>query len=310
MTPTVRLVPFSGLAAPFGCLHRTLPVGMQIGYRWGGQKYSCGNFYGCLRSLLHNSPFFFDFPMRPNLRSRLGTLLVLLLPVFSGHAQSADSVGFLRHTLHLFLTPGTGREVQFSYERAFSPASALEVVLGTKLASNRHDFQGRNHMILGGYDDRVFVLPYENSFSAGVFWKGSLSPTKRRGFIPFVTPGILYRYGFFNDKCYGESSMSWDDAFGQEFSLRKHEVTARLQFGLRHHFYSRSSKSAFSTEASLDIGGGKRFGEFLNVRRFHGSSDCPPDSWRGSPIEPKTSSFDVDIMVFPVNVKIGYSWGG
>ena len=248
--------------------------------------------------------------MRPNLRSRLGTLLVLLLPVFSGHAQSADLAGLLRHTLHLNLTPGIRREVQFSYERIFSPATAVEVVLGARIPSTGHYHQGLNHVILRGYDERVFPLSYENGFTAGVFWKGSLSPAKRQGFIPFVAPGILYRYGFFNDKCYGESSMSYEESFGQEFSLRKHEVTARVQLGIRRHFYLRGGKSAFSTEASLGLGAGKRFGTFLDVRRQYGSSSCPPDAGVGRPIEPETSRFNATVIVFPVNVKIGYTWGG
>jgi hypothetical protein len=220
--------------------------------------------------------------MRLHLRSRLGILLLLLLPAFSGHAQSADSLRFIRHTLHFILTPGALREVQCSYERTFSPASALEVVLGARISSPGQYHYGSNHMILGGYDERVFTLSYENGFSAGVFWEGSLSPAKRRGFIPFVAPGILYRYGFFNDKCYGESSMSYEKSFGQEFSLRKHEVTARLQFGIRRYFYLRGGKSALSTEASLGFGAGKRFGTFLDIRHQHGSSNCPPDAGLGA----------------------------
>ncbi len=248
--------------------------------------------------------------MRPTLRSRLGTLLVLLLPVFSGYAQSADSTGLPRHILHLNLTPFTRQEVQFSYERTLTPVMAVEVVAGARIPTTGHYSQGLNHMILGGYDERVLPLPYENGFTAGLFWKGSLSPAKRQGFIPFVTSGFLYRYGFFNDKCYGESSMSYEDSFGQEFSLRKHEVTGRVQLGLRRHFYLRGGNSAFSTEASLGLGAGKRFGKFLDARRNVGSSNCPPDAGVGRPIEPETSRFNATVIVFPINVKIGYSWGG
>lgn len=254
--------------------------------------------------------FLFYYSMRQTFRSWLGSLLVLLLPALSGYAQSADSVRFIRHTLHLNLTQGIRQEVQFSYERTFNPTVGVEVVLGARIPSSRNYYRGSSFGIVGGYDERVFPLPYENGFLAGAFFKGSFSRTERREFAPFYAFGFQYQYGFFNDKCYGELKTLHTPAFGQEFSLRKQDVSARVQFGVRRHFYLPGGKPAFSTEVSAGLGVGERSGKFLDVRRHSGSTSCPPDAVLDRPIEPKTTSFKVTMVVFPINIKIGYSWGG
>ncbi len=244
--------------------------------------------------------------MLPTSPRWLRILSILFLFSGTGLAQSPDSLRFIRNTLHLNLMPGTEREVQLSYERALGPGSGLEVVLSGRIpVAEQLDSRSFGMMFaLPGYDERVYTLSYENSLGVGVHWKGSLMPAKRRGFIPFVSPGMLYRYNFFDDKDYKEGHPKDEDTFGQQFSLRKHEITVRVLLGVRRHFYLRGGKSAFSTEASLGFGGGQRFGKLLDVRRY----PYPYTQW-GQPIEPYTRRFNVGVFTLPVNLKIGYSWG-
>jgi hypothetical protein len=244
---------------------------------------------------------------------RLCILPVLFLFSFAGLVRAQDSLRFIRHTLHLNLMPGIEREVQLSYERALGPNSSLEMVLSGRIPVPGQLDTRSLGMVFGppSYDEQVYTLSYENAFGAGVHWKGSLKPGKRKGFIPFISPGILYRYQFFDDKHYKEVNAKDQESFAQQFSLRKHEINARVLLGIRRHFYLRGGKSAFSTEASLGFGGGQRFGKMLNVRRYYGPTyGYPSGTWTGRPVEPYSSRFNEGVFTLPLNLKIGYSWGG
>ncbi|MBD0257311.1 MAG: hypothetical protein ICV83_16455 [Cytophagales bacterium] len=96
----------------------------------------------------------------------------------------------------------------------------------------------------------------------------------------------------------------------QQFSLRKHEATVRVLFGIRRQFYVGNGRSAFTAEASWGVGAGKRFGRFLNYRRQAGPGLFPMYTpWTGRLEDSSTVHFAVGVFTMPVNLKIGYSWG-
>jgi hypothetical protein len=250
--------------------------------------------------------------MTPTLRlPLLPVLAVLWLNGTPCCAQFPEAAPTGLHTVSLNLTPAVNREVQLSYERALSEYASLEIIAGTRIPSNEDQVVRSRSISLvssGGYESRVFTLPYEKSYAAGVQWKRYFYPDL--GFVPFISPGVLYRYSYFNDKAYAEEYPLNLSSFTQQFSLRKHEVTARVLFGIRRQFYLRNGRSAFTAEASWGIGAGKRFGRFLNYRRQVGPGAFPIYSpWGGRPNDSPTVHFSRGVFTMPIGLNIGYSWG-
>jgi hypothetical protein len=250
--------------------------------------------------------------MTPTLRlPLLSVLAALLLTGTPCRAQFPEPSPTGLHTVSLNLAPAVNREVQLSYERALFETSSLEVIAGMRIPSNA-DRVTRSVSLFspgGGYDGRVFTLPYEKSYAAGIHWKQFFYPDL--GFVSFVSPGVLYRYNSFDDKAYAEEYPLDLSSFTQQFSLRKHEATVRVLFGIRRQFYLGKGRSAFTAEASWGVGAGKRFGRFLNYRRQASPGSFPfYTPWAGRTEASPTVHFDVGVFTMPVNVKIGYSWGG
>ena len=246
--------------------------------------------------------------MTPTLR--LPLLVALLLTGIQCQAQFPEAFPINLHTVSLNFAPVVNREVQLFYERALFPSSSLEVMAGTRIPS-AEDRVIRSISLFspGGYGERVFTLPYEKSFAAGVHWKNFFYPDL--GFVTFISPGVLYRYNFFDDKSYAEEYPLNLSSFTQQFSLRKHEATVRILFGIRRQFYLGDGRSAFTAEASWGVGGGKRFGRFLNYRRQAGPGVFPTfNPWTSPFGDSPTMHFNVGVFTLPVNLKIGYSWGG
>jgi hypothetical protein len=255
--------------------------------------------------------FFFPKPlMTPTLPIWMFPTLAALLSSIPCRAQFEEASPISLHTMSVNLAPAVNREVQLSYERALLPASSLEVTIGTRIPSAGDRVTKTIVMPWpASYRDRVFPLPYERSFAAGVHWKRYFYPDL--GFVPFVSPGVLYRFGFFDDKSYAEEYPLNIPAFTQQFSLRKHEATVRILFGVRRQFYLGDGRSAFAAEASWGVGAGKRFGRFLNYRQQAGPGFFPFfDPWTSRPGDAQTVPFNVGIFTMPVSFKIGYSWGG
>jgi hypothetical protein len=249
--------------------------------------------------------------MSPTLRLPLFPVLAaLFLTGTPCRAQFPEASPIGLNTVSLNLAPAVNREVQLSYERALFGASSLEVTAGMRIPSAEDRVvRAISPFSPGGYEGRVFTLPYENSYAAGVHWKQFFYP--HQGFVTFVSPGVLYRYGFFEDKSYAEEFPFDLSSFTQQFSLRKHEATVRVLFGIRRQFYLGNGRSAFTAEASWGVGAGKRFGRFLNYRRQAGPGAFPIFTPWGSRSEDfSTVHFNVGVITLPVNLKIGYSWGG
>ncbi len=249
--------------------------------------------------------------MTSTLRLPLRFLLVaLLLTGIPCRAQFPEAPPIGLHTVSLNLAPAVNREVQLSYERALFETSSLEITAGVRIPSA----QDRVVRSIGpfspaSYEGRVFTLPYEKSYAAGVQWKRFFYPDL--GFVPFVSPGVLYRYNSFDDKAYAEEYPLNLSSFTQQFSLRKHEATVRVLFGIRRQLYLGDGRSAFTAEASWGVGAGKRFGRFLNYRRQAGPGAFPFYSpWGGRPENAPVVHFNVGVVTMPVSLKIGYSWGG
>jgi hypothetical protein len=248
--------------------------------------------------------------MTPTLRTFVPLLAGLLLAGIPCRAQVQEASPIGLHTVSLNLAPAVNREVQLSYERALFPAASLELTLGTRIPS-AEDRVVRSVSLAspGGYRGRVFPLPYEKSIAAGVQWKKFFNAYP--GFVTFVSPGVLYRYNSFDDKSYHEEYPVNVPSSTQQFSLRKHEATVRVLFGIRRQFYLGDGRSAFTAEASWGVGGGKRFGRFLNYRQVSGPGVFPfIDPWTSPPGDSQTVHFDVGVFTLPLNLKIGYSWGG
>ncbi len=249
--------------------------------------------------------------MTPTLRLPLLSVFAALL--FTGtpcRAQFPEASPIGLHTISFNLAPAVNREVQLSYERALFGTSSLEVTAGMRMPSAKDRVvRAISPFSHGGYEDRVFMLPYEKSYAAGVQWKQFFYPDL--GLVPFVSPGVLYRYNSFDDKAYAEEDPLHLSSFTQQFSLRKHEATVRVLFGIRRQFYVGKGRSAFTAEASWGVGAGKRFGRFLNYRRQAGPGVFPfYTPWAGRTEDSGTVRFNVGVFTMPVNVKIGYSWGG
>ncbi len=240
----------------------------------------------------------------------LSVLAVLWLAGTPCRAQSPEASPIGLHTVCLNLAPAVNREVQLSYERALLPDASLEITAGTRIPSAQ-DRVTRSVSLFspGGYGSRVFTLPYEKSFAAGVQLKKFFFPNL--GFVSFVSPGVLYRYNYFDDKSYAEAYPLNLSTFTQQFSLRKHEATVRVLFGIRRQFSLGDGRSAFTAEASWGVGAGKRFGRFLNYRRQAGPDFFPVSTpWSDRPEDAPTVHFNVGVFTMPVSLKIGYSWGG
>jgi hypothetical protein len=254
--------------------------------------------------------------MKPTLRLlMLSMLAVLLLTGKPCRAQFMEASPIGLHTVSLNLLPAVGREVQLSYERALLPDASLEIIAGIRIPADKDRVVKTIGLVSpGGYQGRVFTLPYEKSFAAGVHWKRYFYP--KLGLIPFISPGILYRYNYFDNKSYAEEYPLNISSFTQQFSLRKHETTVRILFGIRRQFYLSNGRSAFTAEASWGVGGGKRFGRFLNFRQQAGPGMFPMGMfpvftpWASGPGDSQTVPFNVGVFTLPVGLKIGYNWGG
>jgi hypothetical protein len=90
----------------------------------------------------------------------------------------------------------------------------------------------------------------------------------------------------------------------RQFSLRKHEATLRILLGIRRQFYLGDGRRALIIEASYGLGGGKRFGRFLRYQQL-----ANPEATPASGNFPNVP-FNVGVLTLPINLKIGYSWGG
>lgn len=254
--------------------------------------------------------------MTPTLRLlSLPVLAALLLTTEPCRAQYPDAMQAGLHTVSLNLAPAVNREVHLSYERALFFASSLEVTVGVRVPSAEDQVvRSVNLLRPGGYGKRVSALPYEKSVVAGMHWKKFFSHD--RGLLTFLSPGVLYRHGFFDDKSYTEQyplhlPYFGESSFTDQFSLRKHEATARILFGVRRHFYLGDGQSAFIAEAAWGVGVGTRFGRLLDYRRQTGPGPFAPFTpWTGRPADSPTVHFNVGVITLPVSLKIGYSWGG
>jgi hypothetical protein len=248
--------------------------------------------------------------MLPTLPHWLRILPVALLLSLSGHAQSRDSLRFNRHTLGLNLTPGIRREVQLFYEWPLNRTSGLELVIGGRVPSGQRDYDTAPlELIWSSYDHRYQALPYEKGWAAGLNWKkySFRNPAKR--FVPFVSAGLLSRFGYFNDRCYAERYGTGSASWAQAFSLRKFETSARVVWGARRHFLLNPRGAAVSLQFSGGFGYGVRFGTAF-VRRNEANTDyCRFIGTSGFSRTNYTENFVARFVELPVNLKIGYSWG-
>jgi hypothetical protein len=245
--------------------------------------------------------------MTPTLRlSLLPVLAVVWLTATPCRAQFPEASPNGLHTVSLNLTPSLNREVQLSYERALFKTSSLEVTVGTRIPSAKDRYVQTVSLFSSFYENRLFALPYEQSYAVGVHWKKFFHPN--RVFSTFISPGVLYRYSFFDDKTYGEESRTRGGLFSfssiRQFSLRKHEATVRVLFGIRRQFYLSDGRRLLTVEASYGVGGGKRFGRFLHYQELGVLRETPAAG------NFPNVHFNVGVFTLPINLKIGYSWGG
>jgi hypothetical protein len=133
-------------------------------------------------------------------------LPALLLFSLTALAQSNDSPRFKRHTISLNLAPGIRREVQLFYERRIGFASSIEVIVGTRVPAGGDEYAYEPGLYSPSYKQGYFALPYEKGLAGGINWKKyrSRGPVQRN--VLFTSFGALYRYGFFNNKCYAEET--------------------------------------------------------------------------------------------------------
>jgi hypothetical protein len=239
-------------------------------------------------------------------------LPVALLLSLSGHAQSRDSLRFNRPILGLNLTPGILREVQLFYEWPLNGTSSLELVIGGRVPSGQRDYNRTpNSFIWSTYKNRYQPLPYEKGWAAGLNWKKYSFRNPGKRFVPFVSAGLLSRFGYFNDRCYAESYGTGSASWAQAFSLRKWETSARVVWGAQRHFQLNPRGAAVSLEFSGGFGYGVRFGTaFVHRSGVDKIDSCPlidSDIFGGR--TNYTENFVAHFAAFPLNLKIGYSWG-
>jgi hypothetical protein len=207
--------------------------------------------------------------------SRIHALVLFSLLSLTALAHPTESPYFGRHNFSLNLIPGIRWEVQLFYERAIGLVTSLEVVVGTRVPSGQRDYDtAAGIFIWSPYEDRYYALPYEKGWAAGVNWKKYTFSNSTRRFVPFASAGLLYRFGYFNDRCYAEAACTNSAEWAQAFSLRKHEVSARLIGGIRQRFLLNEQGSLLSLELSSGVGYGVRFGTAFIDRREAGTYAC------------------------------------
>jgi hypothetical protein len=242
--------------------------------------------------------------------SRMHALVVFSLLSLTALAQPTHSRYVRRHNFSLNLMPGIRREVQLFYERPIGLVTSLEVVAGMRVPSGQRDHNTAPGIFTPMYNERYQPLPYEKGWAAGVNWKkySFRNPAKR--FVPFVSAGMLYRFGYFNDKCHAEATGTGSASWAQAFSLRKHEVWARVVWGVRQRLLLNEQGALLSLEFSGGIGYGLRFGTaFVHRRGVDKIYAC--EHLDNGPFSRTnyTENFLARIVTLPVNLKVGYSWG-
>ncbi len=98
-------------------------------------------------------------------------------------------------------------------------------------------------------------------------------------------------------------------SWAQIFSLRKHEINARMLLGVRRDVTLRGTASALSFELAGGFGYWVRFGESF-VQRSRGAIYGCERLYDDQSIRNETQRFSIRNFALPVNLKIGYSWGG
>jgi hypothetical protein len=97
-------------------------------------------------------------------------------------------------------------------------------------------------------------------------------------------------------------------SWAQAFSLRKHEVSARVVLGVRRHLPLNQRGSGLSLEFSFGAGYGVRFGKSSVQSRVYQIYTCQALQL-SPPGRQYTENFAARFVAFPVNLKVGYSWG-
>lgn len=244
--------------------------------------------------------------------SRMHALVLFSLLSLTALAQPTDSRYFRRYNFSLNLTPGIRREVQLFYERPIGLVTSLEVVAGIRVPSGQRDHNTNAGVFRGtSYDERYHALPYEKGLAAGVNWKKYSFRSSAKRFVPFVAAGVLYRFGYFNDRCYAEAAGTGSASWAQEFSLRKHEVSARVVWGVRQRLLLNEQGALLSLEFSGGFGGGVRSGTaFVRRRGVDKIYSCEQfDNGFFLGRTNFTENFLARFVALPVNLKVGYSWG-
>lgn len=241
---------------------------------------------------------------------RIHALVLFSLLSLTALAQPTQSRYFRRHNFSLNLTPGIRREVQLFYERPIGLVTSLEVVAGMRVPSGQRDYNTEAGLFEGtSYAERYHALPYENGLAAGLNWKKYSFRSSAKRFVPFVSAGVLYRFGYFNDKCYAEAAGTGAGSWAQAFSLRKHEASARVVWGIRQRLLLNEQGSMLSLELSGGLGYGVRFGTAFVYRREAETYACEYLGNRASTLTNATENFLAHFLALPVNLKVGYSWG-
>jgi hypothetical protein len=242
--------------------------------------------------------------------SRMHALVLFSLLSLTALAQPTDSRYVRRPNFSLNLMPGIRREVQLFYERPIGLVTSLEVMVGTRIPSGQRD-HNTNASILKGmsYGERYYALPYENGWAAGLNWKRYPLRNSAGRLVPIASVGVLYRFGYFNDKCHAEAGGTDAASWAQAFSLRKHEVSARMIGGVQQRFPLNEQGSMVLLEFTGGFGYGVRFGTAFVHRREAATYACE-NLGNGSLSRTNyTENVLAHFLALPVNLKIGYSWG-
>ncbi len=100
-------------------------------------------------------------------------------------------------------------------------------------------------------------------------------------------------------------------AWVQAFSLRKHEVAARIVLGVRRHFLLNQRGAGMSIELSGGAGYGVRFGGAFVRRTAAATENHQALNNIDYPLIRAyyPEKFVVHFVTVPINVKIGCRWG-